>query len=334
MAVKSIKDINAEKIRRWTTTFRELDWLYGETDGAFGMPSGKISCWSAQSGLGKTRIAVTISKRISSVQRSVLYFQNEVPLGTFKEKISTMEGSDDNIYISDSENINNIVEDIKECILDSRKKKKPLSLVVLDSINMVEEYGNGGKKACKSIIDGDALVLGLREIDRWCYKKRIVAPHILIINQLNKNGEPAGSSVLPHLVDAIFDIVPDALADGQVYDSNQILLRLCPKYKKNRYCGRLGTNPIPHQINIYHRQDTRVTVWYHCNNKVECLEGENSSQRRRDKIYCQITGEKYISEEVEKIILDPNELEGDELIEYYEKQPFSKRMKYQIFGRF
>jgi len=164
---------------RLTTGIDGIDWLYGVNDSFYpaypatwGLPSGKISLWAGAAGIGKSRLAKCIANKVAEET-------------DYKVDYSFLEG---NRCINLAEYIEHL------------KKVKP-HLAILDSINQLEDFGaNGSDKCIKAIIHGTPEQEGLRTIveELGC--------HLIVISQLNKEGEARGSTTLPHLVDSVFEI--------------------------------------------------------------------------------------------------------------------------------
>lgn len=220
MATYNRKQITPVPVLRFKTGFEELDWIYGRTGSYWGMPNKAISLWAGESGTGKSRTAVAVCNEIARKGRRVLYFQNESDLGTFCQKIKN-----DLFRVSDSTKLFEMVADIE--------RDKP-SFVVIDSVNMIEEFGSGTKKEIERII------APLREI----VKKYDC--HVVLLGQLNQDGTIKGSTTLPHLVDIALNIQKDTL-DGCFWIKVGV---------KHRY-GRTG--------------EAFKTGWEHTDDGVECI---------------------------------------------------------------
>ena len=67
--VTKLSDLEAVPVQRLQTCFDELTWIYGyskfpEGD-IWGFPFMKTSLWSGESGVGKSRLAIELAKRLS-----------------------------------------------------------------------------------------------------------------------------------------------------------------------------------------------------------------------------------------------------------------------------
>jgi len=185
MATYNRNEVAPVPVIRLSTGFEELDWIYGETDGRWGYPQKAISLWAGQSGTGKSRTAIEICNKIASRGGKVLYFQAESDVGAFCEKIKY-----DSFRVSDSKDLEGIYFDISN--------DQP-EFVVIDSVNMIKEFGSGTKKQIEVIIDQLRLLVNM-----GC--------HIVLLGQLNQDGTIKGSTTLPHLVDIALNIEKDGAA--------------------------------------------------------------------------------------------------------------------------
>ena len=179
-----IKDIKHEAIQRITSGYAEIDWLFGYTKFSngvthWGMPFGKITLISGESGTGKSRLCIDIAKRLSTGCK-VLYFPAEASLSDFRSWIKGSNYNSDNFYCSDETTVAGQLNVIKQI--------QPL-VVFIDSINEVEDFGSGAKRNVKELINAYRTV------------GKNSPCHIILLGQLNQDGSIKGSTTLPHLVD-------------------------------------------------------------------------------------------------------------------------------------
>ncbi|KKN20509.1 hypothetical protein LCGC14_0934760 [marine sediment metagenome] len=194
MTVTSINKIKTTAVKRLPTGLSSIDRLYGKTDWkdpqgnkkmTWGFPDKTISLWAGQGGIGKSRLAVEVAKIITQKRYKVLYFQNEMPESTFANKILATGTVSNYFYLSESKTLAEQIKEIKEI--------KP-HLVIVDSITMLEDFGLGSDRKIKTVIEA--------------YRELIMKQngHIILLSQLTKAGDTRGSTVLPHLVDAVFKL--------------------------------------------------------------------------------------------------------------------------------
>ena len=213
MGTHRLQDLEEVKISRFSSTFDELDWLYGRKHD-WGIVCGAISLWIGGGGVGKTRLLVEMAKQLDSGDPSIstLFFQGELdPAGFKSEKLSGYIPKS-NIWISEDISIDDQINRISEL--------KP-GLVITDSVQQIEEYQNG--RGAKDI------VRKLREVIRE------TATHVIFISQVTNSGTARGGTVLGHEV----DIVCHLEKSGPMTPSMFILS--CPD--KNRY-GKTGKEVI------------------------------------------------------------------------------------------
>jgi len=248
----SIAQIKQEPVRRIPCGIPELDWLYGLSKSpgfktAWGIPVGKLSLWAGAAGIGKSRGAIELAKSIVGQGYKILYFQLEADLSTFGNWVRKGDISNpNNFLVSDAKSLAEMLTIIQQA--------KP-KVVFIDSINMINEFGNGTSKDIKLIIEGDNKQNGFKYI---CNELRV---HAIFLGQLNKDGEAKGSSTMPHLVDIVFNIEPLGI-DGY------FVIRVGSKH---RY-GRTG--------------EQYVTYWEHIEEGVRC----DSEHRLEDHLWCETHG--------------------------------------------
>ena len=217
MGIQRIDTIKTKRVLRLTTLIPELDWLYGFTSKAYGLPAGKMSLWAGEKGTGKSRAAIEVCRKVAHhvyqagtsnpFKSRVLYFQKEVDMGTLVSWY-TQDGSTVpiNFVPSDSSTVDEQCADILEV--------RP-HLVIVDSINMIKEFRGHSEDAIEAAVDKYRTVCE----DTDC--------HIIFLQQLNKDGSPKGSSIA-HLLDVEM-ILKRTASDG--------FSMACPQ--KNRY-GQTG----------------------------------------------------------------------------------------------
>jgi len=182
--VWSLNEIPDVEIRRMPTGIPEMDLVYGKSilsggTTETGFPKGKISYWAGERGVGKTRLAIVVSKLINKMGAKILVIQGEVLLHEFKQLTGTV-AHPKNYFISDTKQVDNIVPLIN--------RLKP-HLVIIDSANMVEGFES--RQDIKDIFSK------LREAIS------VIGGHIIMIGQLNQDGSTKGGTRAPHLVDTV-----------------------------------------------------------------------------------------------------------------------------------
>jgi len=262
---QNISDVREDPVLRIPCNIPEVNWIYGVTRKGpkfeWGLPLGKLSVWIAPSGTGKSRALIEVAKGLTRVhgpkgkyQGKVLYFQGETPLGEFKSLVGKggIKVIPKNFFVSDA---NTLAGQIK-AIRDLTKTGVRPHLIIVDSINMLEEFGNGSKSNIQEILfgkDGKDGEEGYKDIATR------LRSHVIFVSQTNKNGEASGSNVLPHLVDQTFYIEKRKGTSFFVLTSGD----------KCRYA-------------VSGRQIT----WQHKANCVECV----SNNRFKDKVWVNTLG--------------------------------------------
>ena len=203
--VKRLSEIEPSSIHRNTTGFDELDCIYGytffPTIAEWGMPVGKISLWSGESGTGKSRLCIDIVKhwtRIFEDRCKILYIMTESPLSDFATWAKDTTGFS-NVFCSDVDKIEEIINIINYV--------QP-QLIFIDSVNSIADF-SGNSKSANRLIKGADGKMGLKQaVDKVC-------AHCILLGQLNETGTIKGGSSLPHLADIALDIVKDKNNPGE-----------------------------------------------------------------------------------------------------------------------
>ena len=254
MTVQRINDIPNVPIKRMSSGIPELDWIYGGEEGSssWGFPDGKISLWSGVKGVGKSRATIQIAKTFCSLGRKVLFFQGETDLPSFRKWVG--ENNSDDFLVSDSFDLKEQVQEIKDNYPD---------IVIVDSVNRIEEFGSGVKSNIKKIYEG------YKEAIKWVQVMGKMGSeiHIIFLCQLNKDGSAKGSSDLGHLVDTEVSIT---------YWTDPALIGTMP----GRFCIKLGDK------HRYGRTGEQfITYWKHLDDGVRCWSKERFKDAKWQKSF-------------------------------------------------
>jgi predicted ATP-dependent serine protease len=186
----SYNEIKECSLVRYSTGFPDLDRIYGITQLSngkcyVGLPAGKISLWAGAGGVGKTRVAVEMVLRMSSVGIRNLFYQNEVSPEEFKGWVKKPVIHPENLFVG---NIVSLDEQIKGI-----RKILP-QVVIVDSINMMEGFSSPDE---------------LRNILQT-YKNvaEETKCHVIFISHLNKQGDVKGNNDVKYLVDMVVRLFP------------------------------------------------------------------------------------------------------------------------------
>jgi hypothetical protein len=162
----------------WTVTDKKF--AYQEK----GFPVSFLSLWGGAPGVGKTRLAIELSKALNRNGQGVLYFNGEADEQDFRGWLGA--DIDDNLFkVVSGEMIRteNAVEQIY---------RHTPRVVIFDSLQMLAEVAEGGARGCKTAMSRFKVLKADEDAGR---------PHLLFISQLNKKEELAGSRYLEHMVD-------------------------------------------------------------------------------------------------------------------------------------
>lgn len=256
---QSISDVRSSIVWRLFGIDKEIDWLYGvsrwnyrtekgelKPTHIYGMPVGKISIWMGEGGVGKSRLAIHVAKKVVAKYKpnKVLYFQNEVDISTFAGWVGNNKL--ENFYCSNATSLSEQIEIIKEI--------KP-DLVFIDSINLIDEFNTGTDSSIKTIMDAYREVIKETNDETRKNVRSSSYAHVIFLCQLSKDGSAKGSTALTHLSDTTITITKQ---------NNCFKMAIGDKH---RY-GRTGDN-------LY-------SLWRHTDAGVERI----SNNRYKDKQWC------------------------------------------------
>ena len=181
--------LQSRDVRRAATGFLELDWLFGVSHiygkHIWGMPEGGISLMSGEGGVGKSRLAIEMAKRQIAGGLKVLYTQIEIDLRSFGRWVKNAPNSH-LLYCSNAKSLDEQIATIK---------RVAPHLVLIDSVNEIEDFRNGTAKDIREVINRFRQEITLR-----------MPLHLIFLAQLNKDGTTKGSTTLSHLVDTTFEV--------------------------------------------------------------------------------------------------------------------------------
>ena len=176
------EDYDYDSIRfdiKWSEIKRAIggDFVAGSSVLLAGMP-----------GVGKSTLLMQLSSKFSAYGK-VIYVCGEESISQVKDKFQRFNIKDKDIALSDSVNINNII--------DNLNKYNPKSLI-LDSVQTVydpETQGNPG-----SI---NQILNSIKKLIFHCKKLNIL---FLMSGHVTKTGDVAGPKILEHMVDVVLQL--------------------------------------------------------------------------------------------------------------------------------
>lgn len=206
MAVK-LNTIEHKEIERIPTMIDDIDWIYGGKGDSFegwGLPANKISFWYGPPGVGKSRALIQVARSASRFGHKLIYFQGEEDLGTFRTWVGNDgKGVPDTFYVDNAFSVRDQIKSIVEV--------KP-KIIIIDSIQQIKEYGQGGPKNIKYIHDE------YRKLLRRCDEIGRTM-HVIFVIQVNKDEKTIkGASELKHLFDT--EVIVDHLNEDDINDGH------------------------------------------------------------------------------------------------------------------
>lgn len=179
-----LKDVKESKSDRAITSISEFDRVMGG-----GIVSDSINILSAPPGAGKSTLCLQVCDKMIDLGKNVLYASGEESSSQIKNRASRLGFKNlDKLWILDDCNMDLVVQEIKD---------KDIDFFILDSINSY--YLN---ELLPARPNNPSQVLGCAETIRNITKNGSKSISCIIIGQMTKEDELAGSRALEHLVDA------------------------------------------------------------------------------------------------------------------------------------
>jgi hypothetical protein len=148
-----------------------------------GFPEAFLSLWGGAPGVGKTRLAISVTKALNAMGESVLYYNGEADEQDFRGWLGG-NVDEDLLKIVSGEMIRT------ETAIEQIYTYKP-RVVFFDSWQMLAEYKKGNN-ARERLLSQFKLLKADEDAGR---------PHLILISQLNKADELAGGRNIEHMVD-------------------------------------------------------------------------------------------------------------------------------------
>jgi archaellum biogenesis ATPase FlaH len=233
MTTLNINEIAPKQVFRIPTGFVELDALLGYSDLEYqwawfrsGLPTGAISVWAGESGVGKSRLVTQICKNVNNdplIQVKILVFQGEVNLSQYKNWVSDVTHPE-RFFVSD---INTLEGQLKEI-----DRIRP-NLVVLDSINMLDGFNSPTEIR--------------HTMEQYRLMMETVNGHAIFIAHQDKQKDVKGNTDIPHLADIVIRLnkIPVPKKLSKMVTDNQEVVRLVEGLKimyKSFFALELGKN--------------------------------------------------------------------------------------------
>lgn len=207
---KQMKDVNCVQTDRITTGINEFDRVVGG-----GLVNDSITILSSPPGGGKSTLCLELCNRLIEKEYNVLYASGEESETQIKNRAIRLKlDFIDDLWISDNPNLDTTLNIIE---------KRNIDIIIIDSIQTFYLNGLLPSKAGNPTQVNEC-ANALRSIAKKSSKPRA----IIIIGQMTKDDELAGTRALEHLVDTYIQLF------GERDESLRMLFAL-----KNRF-GNIG----------------------------------------------------------------------------------------------
>lgn len=193
ITVKSLSSCNNDQKMRISTSFSELDTVFGG-----GIVRGSVILFGGEPGIGKSTLILQV---ISGVGKA-LYISGEESLEQIKLRADRLGIKNSNISVSSVADIASLSKVISEISPD---------IIVIDSIQTIYDSRVSGSAGSQTQVKETGLIL------QQLAKKHSVP--IIIIGHVTKEGVVAGPRMLEHLVDVVIYIEGERGHDARILRS-------------------------------------------------------------------------------------------------------------------
>ena len=188
----SIEDINVDDAQRFDTGFPQLNMVFGGSGNNKGLMPDSVNVLFGRPGIGKSTLLMQLLSNFSKNNLSCAYVSAEENPVQLKERYKRL-GLSEKFYLTDETNTFKIKE-----------MTKNNDIIIIDSINTMYMPDAGVIGGTSQL---NANIMFLMEYAKKSHKT------LLIISQVNKNDEIAGTNFFKHMVDGVFEFL-DMEEDG------------------------------------------------------------------------------------------------------------------------
>jgi len=199
------------------STLGDTDTFVGLKHHATGIPEldrvlnggpvdGKVIMVAGTRGSGKTRLFLMVADLFANAKRPVLFCSGEDAIDHVKTFAQELRIKNDHIAL----NCNAEILDIDEILREAKEKR--VKLLVIDSLQTLYAQDSGGDIGKNAMIE-----VVINRLTAWAKKSGIP---VILLCQLNGQGDYAGGEKAQHLVDALLRIdqtpIEDLGAEGKL----------------------------------------------------------------------------------------------------------------------
>lgn len=183
----TIKELKKKPAKRTATGIQELDRVLGG-----GFIDSEVVLFSGKAGSGKSTLSLTIADKFAKQGNKILYSSGEESEQQIGKRAERLNIDNDNILIVNETNLEKILGYIDE--------EQP-DLVIVDSLQTLASSEIDGSMG--SIQQSKEAAHSLTTLAK---KQQI---KMILVSQLVKSGETAGSTQINHIVDCILNLESD-----------------------------------------------------------------------------------------------------------------------------
>lgn len=176
---QALSGVSGNNVDRFVTGIQEFDRVVGG-----GLVPGEVILMSGSPGAGKSTLCLMLAQSFAHSGKKVLYSSGEESVGQIGVRAKRMGVNDSNIFVSHEVRLESILGHIRDQSPD---------LVIVDSLQTIVSDGVSGgigsvqqSKEASSVLTNVAKTTGVT---------------IVLISQLVKSGDFAGSNQIAHIVD-------------------------------------------------------------------------------------------------------------------------------------
>ena len=178
---KSIKEIEQEDVKRFSSFDKELDNVLGG-----GIVAGSLTLIGGSPGVGKSTLLLKIASNLASKGKNVLSVSGEESASQIKLRANRLKANQEKLYLLSEIKLEDILAELQ---------RREYEVLIIDSIQTI--YSDEISSAPGSVTQVRQITFELMRIAK---SKELAT---FIIGHITKEGSIAGPRVLEHMVDTV-----------------------------------------------------------------------------------------------------------------------------------